>query len=138
MMQTFQALNLLEANADNIKVQSNKENENTNFAQENSIFAIKGQRDPAIDQIMKQMTFMQNAMQTFMDNSSNRKEKKNGKGMGSPTALINPKTGQPLKRYCLSYGCCPHWGKIFSSKKPGHKDEVSFWNRIEGSNENCL
>ena len=138
MMQTFQALNLLEANADNIEVQSNKENENTNFDQENSMFAIKGQRDPAIDQIMKQMTFMQNTMQTFMDNSSNGKGNKNGKGKGSPTSLINPKTGQPWKRYCWSCGCCPHWGKNCSSKKPGHKDEASFRNRMEGSSENCL
>ena len=102
------------------------------------MFAMKSQRDPAIDQIMKQMTFMQNTMQTFMDNSSNGKGNKNGKGKGSPTSLINPKTGQPWKRYCWSCGCCPHWGKNCSSKKPGHKDEASFRNRMEGSSENCL
>ena len=37
---------------------------------------MKGQRDPAIEQIMKQMTFMQNTMQTFMDNSNNAKVNK--------------------------------------------------------------
>ena len=29
---------------------------------------------------------------------------------------INPRTGKKFKRYCWSYGCCPHWGKTARTK----------------------
>ena len=51
---------------------------------------------------------------------------------------INPRTGKKYKRYCWSCGCCPHWGKDCTDKKPGHQDGATFKNRMGGSNKNCL
>ena len=51
---------------------------------------------------------------------------------------INPRTGKPYKRYCWSCGCCDHWGRHCTDKKPGHKDDATFQNRMGGSNKFCL
>ena len=51
---------------------------------------------------------------------------------------INPKTGLEWKRYCWSCGCCAHWSKNCPAKKPGHKDDATFRNCMDGSNVNYL
>ena len=51
---------------------------------------------------------------------------------------INPKTGKLWKRYCWTCGCCPHLGRSCPFKAPGHKDKVTFKNRMGSSNKNCL
>ena len=38
----------------------------------------------------------------------------------APNPSINPKTGKPFKRYCWYCGCCDHWGRNCTNKKPGH------------------
>ena len=56
----------------------------------------------------------------------------------APNSSINPKTGKPLKRYCWSCGCCDHWGRNCTNKKPGHQDGATFKDRKGGSNKDCL
>ena len=51
---------------------------------------------------------------------------------------INPKTGKPWKYYYWTHGCCPHSSKSCPDKMTGHKDEVTFKNRLGDSNKNCL
>ena len=50
---------------------------------------------------------------------------------------INPRTGQPWKRYCWSCGCCTHWSRNCPAKKKGHQNDATFSNRMGGSNVNC-
>ena len=52
---------------------------------------------------------------------------------------INPRTGNPWKRYCWTCGCCDHWGKDHvGPKADGHQDKATFKNRMGGSDKNCL
>ena len=83
---------------------------------------------------------MQNRLQGLAKNNGGQNLTKNTGGGKKLTKSdgINPKTGQPWRRYCWSCGCCPHWGKYCPSKKTGHKGEASFKNRMQGSNENCF
>ena len=131
LMQTSRALNLINENQSNINYQIDEEEMSQNEDQNQMLMAMKGKRDPLVDLLLKQMTLMQNQLQGLSANKgSNSKVIKSDK--------INPKTGQPWKRYCWSCGCCPHWGKDCTSKKAGHKNEATFKNRMNGSDEKCL
>ena len=54
------------------------------------------------------------------------------------TSLVNPKTGKPWQRYCWSCGCCDHWGRFCPNRKPGHKVDANFKNRMGGSTKGVL
>ena len=133
LVQTFKALNLID---------ENKENVNENFdeqicfpteEQENVAMNVKAkQRDPIIDQLLKEMTLMRNQIQ-ILGGSNNRLNEQT-----TQSDLINSKTGQSWKRYCWSCGCCVHWGKNCPNKKKGQKVEATFRNRMNGSSTNCL
>ena len=43
-----------------------------------------------------------------------------------------------MKRYCVSCGYYPHWGKHCPNKKSGHKNDATFKNRMGDSNDNCI
>ena len=90
------------------------------------------QRDPIIDQLLKEITLMRNQIQ-ILGGSNNRLNEQT-----TQSDLINPKTGQSWKMYCWSCGCCVHWGKNCPNKKKGHKVEATFRNRMNGSSTNCL
>ena len=93
------------------------------------MLAMKGDCDPLVELLLKQMTSMQTQLQNMSSNTGTLKYTKSDQ--------INPKTGQPWKRYCWSCWCCPHWGKNCPDKKEGHKNEATFKNRMEGSNKKC-
>ena len=137
IMQTFQALNMLENHDDMGDFQENNENIATNNDAEQLMLAMKGHRDPILEQLLKQMSAMQTQLGT-LTNTKNYTTKVTNKENIAPMDNFNPKTGQPWKRYCWSCGCCPHWSKYCPDKKRGHKMEATFKNRINGSNTNCL
>ena len=51
---------------------------------------------------------------------------------------INPRTKKPWRRYCWSCGVCPHWGSNCPHRKPGHKPDATFSNRMGGSTVGVL
>ena len=126
LMETFRALNIIDENKmpiDNNTIPQSHDHE------DQKMLAMRGERDPLVELLLKQMTSMQNQLQNMTNNDGSTKSTKSDQ--------INPKTGQPWKRYCWSCGCCPHWGKNCLNKKEGHKNDASFKNRMEGSNVNC-
>ena len=93
---------------------------------------VPQKQDPMLQQLLTQISSMQSQIEKLSTtDSGSRKQEK-------PSSTINPKTGRQWKRYCWSCGCCTHWSKNFPNKKVGHKDDATFRNRMEGSNENCL
>ena len=54
------------------------------------------------------------------------------------TSLVNPKTGKAWRRYCWTCGCCDHWGRFCANRKPGHKVDATFKNRMGGSTKGVL
>ena len=75
LVQTFKALNLIDKNNKNINYQLDKENNPQNEEQEKMMMNVKGkQRDPMIDQLLKQMTLMQSQQQA-LGGSNNRNGK---------------------------------------------------------------
>ena len=116
IMQTFQALNMMTNQENEGNFAENEENVDPNNDTEQFMLAMKGQRDPLLEQLVKQMS----AMQTQLGNMNNKKSyttKVTNKENSAPMDSINPKTGQPWKRYCWSCGCCPHWSKYCTDKK---------------------
>ena len=136
IMQTFQALNMIEDRDNNNNYQDNEDNIAPNYENEQLMLAMKDHRDPILDQLMKQMTIMQAQLGALTH--KNKNTNKSNKDMIAPSDDFNPKTGQPWKRYCWSCGCCPHWSKYCTDKKKGHKMEATFKNRMNGSNANYL
>ena len=51
---------------------------------------------------------------------------------------INPTTGRPWRRYCWTCGCCDHWGRFCPNRKPGHKVDATFKNRMGGSTKGVI
>ena len=104
------------------------------------------------------MSAMQSALSTITGNSSKSNkemkkffelmfkkmenlEKKCDKGNITPsteTSLVNPKNGKAWRRYCWTCGCCDHWGRFCSNRKPGHKVDATFKNRLGGSTKGVL
>ena len=98
IMQTFQALNIME-DLDNINsYQDNEENIAPNHETEQLMLAMKDHRDPISEQLMKQMTLMQ-AQLGALTNKRKHTTKYTNKETIAPSDNINPKTGQPWKRY---------------------------------------
>ena len=94
--------------------------------------------DPAILKTLEKLTEQMALLSTTMG-------QQNGNGNGTANSggnhnlpSVNPRTGRPYKRYCWTHGCCNHWSRHCNNKKPGHKNEATFKNRMNGSNENCL
>ena len=42
-----------------------------------------------------------------------------------------------ITKYCWTHGACGHNGTICRAKAPGHKDEATLTNRMDGSNARC-
>ena len=51
---------------------------------------------------------------------------------------VNPRTGRAWRRYCWTHGCCDHWGSKCPQRKPGHKVNATFKNRMGGSTAGVL
>ena len=137
IMQTFQALNMMEDHKNMDNYQDNEENVAPKHETDQLILAMKGYRDPILEQLMQQMTAMQ-AQLGALTNKKTHTTKYTSKENVAPLDNINPKTGQLWKIYCWSCGCCPHWSKYCTNKKKGHKIEATFNNSMNRSNTNYL
>ena len=80
------------------------------------MLAMKGHRDPMLEQPIKQMTAIQTQLGAYTNKKSYTTKYMNKENV-APTDNINKKTGQPWKNYCWSCGCCPHWSKYCTDKK---------------------
>ena len=112
---------------------SNGISQNELLPPEASMNAAIQQQDPVVQQLLQQMSMMQNQIANLTLTAKaggNKRQIQNGD--------LNPKTGKPWRRYCWTHGCCTHWGRLCPQKKAGHKDDATFRNRMGGSNENCL
>ena len=63
---------------------------------------------------------------------------KNNNSSSEKENNVNPRTGRPWKRYCWTCGCCDHWGRTCPVRKPGHKVDATFKNRMGGSTKGVL
>ena len=61
-----------------------------------------------------------------------------------PRVSTGPRTGQPFSpiparfdKYCWTHGRCNHKGSTCNSKAPGHKDDATMTNKMEGSAYGC-
>ena len=110
--------------------------------QHNIFAAYQSAKDPMMDQMLQQLKTMQTKISGLtLKNKKPNASKHKGSILQSDQILnntCNPKTGLLWKRYCWLCGCCPHWGKTCSTKKKGHKDDATFKNRMNRSNNNCL
>ena len=105
------------------------------MAPQNNAFAVMQHNQPYA-QMMETIKTMQNTIDNLtLSNQNQGRQQRSNKGT---LADLNPRTGLPWKRYCWSCGCCGHHGRNCPSKKKGHKDDATFKNRMNGSNENCL
>lgn len=118
----------------------NQENLNQNSYenedQYNSMLAVQQHQNNTIQQLTKQLLTLQTQLNNLTLVNQNNPSITGNKNQNQN--LINPRTGQPYKRYCWSCGCCSHWGKNCPKKNRGHKDDATFKNRMGGSNKNCL
>ena len=135
LIQTFQALDLIDENKENVNHQPNENLIQQDEEKENMMLNMNTKRDPMIDQLLKQMTAMINQIQALSGGNNTN----TATSLSSSLSVhINPKTAQEWKRYCWSCGCCSHWSKNCPNKKRGHKNDATFKNRLNGSNTNCL
>ena len=107
----------------------NYEDTNMQEQQFHNVFAVQQQQTNALQQLSKQLSMLQTQLNSLTPTN-----------IKNPTqdTTINPKTGQPYRRYCWTCGCCTHWSKNCPKKAKGHKNEATFKNRMGGSNANCL
>ena len=70
------------------------------------MLAVQQQQTLTIQQLSKQLL----ALQAQLNNLTLVNQQMNTViRIGDMGNNINPKTGQPYKRYCWICGCCPHW-----------------------------
>ena len=62
----------------------------------------------------------------------------------TPRVSTAPRTGQPFRpipvrfdKYCWTHSRCNHKSSACNSKAPGHKDEATMTNKMEGSAYGC-
>ena len=90
----------------------------------------------ATDKMMERLLKSFQELQTKVDGMCKTTNTTGNKNNKLPT--INPRTGQPYKRYCWSCGCCDHWGRQCPRKKRGHQDDATFKDRKGGSSQGVL
>ena len=100
------------------------------------MLVVQQHQNNTIQQLTKQLLTLQTQLNNLTLVNQNNPSITGNKNQNQN--LINPRTGQPYKRYCWSCGCCSHWGKNCPKKNRGHKDDATFKNRMGGSNKNCL
>ena len=151
LFETIQALNISSQNQENIPPNMQPPSFNppppqwqnlplhpSPFVQQHDLNQMTSDQT-TINQLLQEM---QN-MRTTIDNLTLSNRQSSHKGSfdktfkGSFDKTINPRTGQPWKRYCWSCGCCPHWSRNCPAKKKGHQNDATFSNRMDGSNVNC-
>jgi hypothetical protein len=103
-----------------------------------NMLAVQQNQNNTIQQLTKQLLNLQTQLNNLTMVNQNQTYQGNLKDKNPQLNIINPRTGQPYRRYCWTCGCCPHWSKNCPKKSKGHKNEATFSNRMGGSNKNCL
>lgn len=80
---------------------------------------------PLLTQLQTQLS--QLVLQNPPRNHRNRNRNQN------PTT--EPRTRNDISKYCWSHGACAHNGSDCRNKKPGHKDNATFANKLGGSTD---
>jgi hypothetical protein len=120
-----------------IQDQDNKLNHDSTQTYQNML-AVQQNQSHTIQQLTKQLLNLQSQLNNLTMVNQNQTYQGNLKDKNPQLNIINPRTGQPYRRYCWTCGCCPHWSKNCPKKSKGHKNEATFSNRMGGSNKNCL
>lgn len=139
--QTLQTFNISSANQENIPPNIQSSHPITQFgytvdqpafyqnSDPNSVNQVTN--GPSLAQLLKEMQEMRTTI-TNLTMVNNQHSQQIGEDKS-----VNPRTGQPWKRYCWSCGLASHWSKNCSRKLKGHQDDAVFKNRMGGSNLNC-
>ena len=95
--------------------------------------------DTFLQQLITQNQEMMRVIAANTNTSNPRGTPRNPHGVSTA-----PRTGQPfrpiparLDKYCWTHGRCNHKGSACNSKAPGHKDEATMTNKMEGSVYGC-
>ena len=120
-----------------IQDQDDKLNHDSTQTYQNML-AVQQNQNNTIQQLTKQLLNLQSQLNNLTMVNQNQTYQGNLKDKNPQLNIINPRTGQPYRRYCWTCGCCPHWSKNCPKKSKGHKNEATFSNRMGGSNKNCL
>ena len=117
--------------------ETNPEDQENNYL--NGMMTVQQQQSNSLQQLTKQITILQAQLKNLtLSNNSQQQFNPNTSNKLNTDSELNPRTGQPYRRYCWSCGCCTHWSKNCPKKLKGHKDQATFKNRMAGSNQNCL
>ena len=79
-----------------------------------------------MSQLIQQMNAMQQQINTQADNTSTTRY-----SSLSVSRQHRPRTN--ISNYCWSHGACAHTSQQCRSKKPGHRNEATFTNKLGGS-----
>ena len=95
--------------------------------------------DTFLQQLITQNQEMMRVIAANTNTSNPRGTPRNPHGVST-----GPRTGQPFRpiparfdKYCWTHGRCNHKGSACNSKAPGHKDEATMTNKMEGSVYGC-
>ena len=89
------------------------------------------------ERLFKMLQNMETRFNNRIDKLSALNPHKSNDG-GKKNSTVNPRTGQPWKRYCWTHGLVSYFGRDCKSKADGHQDNASFKNRMGGSTKGVL
>ena len=115
---------------------SDEEESNGNATDVTSVLStITGNTNKQHEKMMKLFEALSKKVEHIDAKCSGTPSNENNDTTGSN---INPRTGRPYRRYCWTCGCCDHWGRNCPVRKPGHKINATFKNRMGGSTQGVL
>ena len=128
-MNLFEALNTFQNayEAEDSPLAANEESDKESFT--SALSTITGKSNKQMDKMLQMFEGMNKRIDALVCQKVNDKDNKEN---------INPRTGRPFRRYCWSHGCCDHWSNRCPQRKPGHKLNATFKNRMSGSTDGVL
>jgi hypothetical protein len=87
--------------------------------------------DPALAMQMEMLKLIKSLQQEVSELKNTPKDFRNNPHSSNYRGRMN------RNKYCWSHGGCNHKGRDCKSKREGHKDEATFFNRMGGSNSYC-
>ena len=100
-----------------------------------ALSTITGNSNKQTEQMMK---LFQGLCKKVDDLTALQKGNMNSNSLDGNKDITNPRTGKPWHRYCWTHGCCNHWSNKCPQRKPGHKLNATFKNRMGGSTTGVL
>ena len=103
-----------------------------------ALSTITGNSNKQTDQMMKMFQDLSKKIDTLAPQQTQQNVKFVTENPNKKVNAINPKTGQPWRRYCWTHGCCDHWSNKCPQRKSGHQLNATFKNRMGGSTDGVL